>query len=226
MTIDVKDIQIINKAIPPSTPGCQPHHATPHFHGSSKSLNMIIGYKTTPQYPLHAIDTISQRDVHNLVSYAGELNYNTAGTPHGSNKDIRSLYSTEDHHNVNKMYLPSRQNSIICAQNPRFSTYGYPHTVVLSQGSSELEKHQAADIPNYGKLAWFACIFFFPLGLIALKKHYETRKFRYRNPDKARAASDVTRFFGAFSILLGIVLYALIVVIRLRLSYENGEKFI
>ena len=36
-----------------------------------------------------------------------------------------------------------------------------------------MEKHESKEIPNYGKLAWFACLFFFPLGLFALKKHYD-----------------------------------------------------
>ena len=45
-------------------------------------------------------------------------------------------------------------------------------------------------------------------------------------PEKARAAADVTRFFGTFAILMGIVLYALIVIIRLRLTYENGDDFV
>ena len=54
----------------------------------------------------------------------------------------------------------------------------------------------------------------------------QTRKFRYHMPDKAHAAADVTRFFGTFAILMGIVLYALVVVIRLRIAYENGDDFI
>ena len=100
-------------------------------------MNLIIGYKTTPQYHLKAVDTLSQRDVYALTSYTGELNYANQQHPqqqqqqqpqklqNGSHPDIQSLYSHNDEHNINKPFLPSRQNSIVCAQNPRFSTYTY-----------------------------------------------------------------------------------------------------
>ena len=110
-------------AIPPQPSQQQQQQLfIPNLHGSSKSLNLMIGYKTQPQYPLQTVDTRSQRDVYNINSYTADLNYTT--TP-GSNRDIHSLFAGNEDNNINKPFLPSRQNSVVYSQNPRFSTYAY-----------------------------------------------------------------------------------------------------
>jgi len=84
----------------------------------------MIGYKTQPQYPLQTVDTRSQRDVYNINSYTTDMNYTATTTP-GSNRDIHSLYLGNEDNNINKPFLPSRQNSVVYSQNPRVSTYAY-----------------------------------------------------------------------------------------------------
>lgn len=219
---NVGNIKIINKAIPPSSLPLQ--YNPPSFYGSSKSLNTLIGYKTTPQYTSQTTQANSYRDVYGLTSYTTELDY-TAQPLRGSNRDLYSLHTANE--NVEGPAYLYRQHSIVSAQTPRYSNYSFPHTIVLNTTtSSDLEKTETRSIPNYGKLAWLALLLFFPLGLVALKKHYETRKLRHQNPEKAIAAADVTRFFGTFAILLGIVLYTLAIAIRLRISYQNGDGFV